>query len=359
MRTADLHCDTVFEILAGEDLGRGNPAGHVDIPRLRAGEVALQFFAMFLSSHSPPDEAFTRTNQYLDALEAEVARHPDHLALAETAADVEQAVAAGRIAVVRAVENGFAIEERLDRIEALRRRGVRYLTLTHSVNLPWAGSSGEQGPGLTAFGREVVSAMEDLGILVDVSHVSRTCFWDVVQVARKPFLASHSSAHALCPSARNLDDEQLRAVAGAGGVVGINFFPSFLDAGWMKAAEARTADLFARFQAIEGDPRNDPAARLVASRVITAEFQDRMADVRIPIDRIADHVLHMVEVMGDAHVAFGADLDGVPDLPGGMTGAEVYPRILDLLRARGLGEAALQRIAWGNVLRVLRSADAC
>lgn len=211
---ADLHCDTVLELQGGADIAN-NPEGHIDIPRLRQGGVGLQVFAAFVSSTLPADKAFAEANVLWDLMDGVCAAHPETFVKARTAQEVEGAVRAGKIAAVAAVENGHAIEGDLGKLEALARRGVRYMTLTHVRHLPWAASSGEAGDGpggLTAFGCEVVRAMNGLGVIVDLSHAHEKTFWDVARVAKLPFIASHSCAAALCPMPRNLEDDQIRSV---------------------------------------------------------------------------------------------------------------------------------------------------
>lgn len=353
---ADLHCDTALELEAGEDLA-SNPRGHVDLVRMREGGVGLQFFAAFLSPRVPAAHVWRRCCGLLDAVERNLARHGDAIEKVDSAAQVEDAWRRGRMAGILAVESGAAIEEDLGRLEILRRRGVRYMTLTHSGSLTWAGSSGDGGPGLTDFGRKVVACMEDLGILVDVSHVSDATFWDVARCARKPFIASHSNARSLCPAGRNLTDDMIRAVADSGGVVGVNLFPGFLEGPYLAALPTRTTEMFEEFSALEGEYPCDPVDRMARSRGVTDRFQARMADLKVPLERAADHLEHLLALGGEQAVGFGADLDGVPDLPAGMSGAEVYPALLEMLSKRGFSESTLAAVASGNVLRVLASLE--
>jgi membrane dipeptidase len=350
---ADLHCDTVMEIQAGVRLGAGNPLGHVDVPRMRAGGVGLQVFAAFVAQVTPFELAFRRAQEMLDAVESSVTQEGGALVLVHDKADLDRAQKEGRPGVMLAVENGHAIQKSLSKLIALHERGVRYLTLTHSGSLDWAGSSGDDsGRGLDDFGRKVVACMEEIGMLVDVSHVNEATFWDVARIARKPFIASHSNASALCPVARNLTDDQLRAVAASGGMVGINFFPGFLDPEHAALLEERVGDLFALYSTIEAGHEADPVARMEASREVTRTYQARMADSRVPLARVCEHIEHVTALVGDEAVGFGSDFDGVPDLPEGVTGCDVFPAILRMLEARGMPGRSLERIAWGNFERV-------
>lgn len=356
----DLHLDTVLELQAGADLAAGNPEGHVDLARMRAGGAGLLAFACYIPSVLPVGRAYPEAVALLEEVRRTCERLPADLARVGSAAEAEAAVAAGRVAILPAVENGHAIESDLAKLEDLRRRGARYMTLTHSRHLPWAASSGEEGSGpggLTAFGREVVRAMESLGMIVDLSHVHESTFWDVTRVARKPFVASHSCCGALCPLPRNLTDEQIRAIAGAGGMVGISFSPGFLDPRYFPRVGAGLVEMFRQLEAVERAHADDPARKQAEWHRMAREVRERMGPAEADAGTIAAHVRHVVDLVGDDHVGLGSDFDGFLDMPRDVPGCDAYPRILDALRAAGLGEESVRKIAWGNFLRVLRSAD--
>ncbi|HVP15080.1 MAG TPA: dipeptidase [Terriglobales bacterium] len=355
---ADLHLDTVLEIQAGADLGAGNAEGHVDLDRMRAGGAGLLAFAAYVPSVLPVGRAFPEAIALLDHVDRTCARFPTHLAKIGGAADAEAAVAAGKTGILPAVENGHAIESDLGKLEALRRRGARYLTLTHARHLPWAASSGEEGAGpggLTAFGREVVRAMESLGMIVDVSHVHETTFWDVTRVARKPFIASHSCCSALCPLPRNLTDDQIRAIAASGGMVGISFSPGFLDPRYFPRVGASLTEMFRELEAVERTFADDPARKQAEWHRMGRTVRERLGPAEANASSIAAHVRHVVDLVGDDSVGFGSDFDGFLDLPRDVPGCDAYPRILDALRAAGLGEESVRKIAWGNFVRVLKA----
>lgn len=357
----DLHCDTVLELQAGASLA-AHPDGHVDIERLRRGGVALQVFACFVPSLLPRERARPAADAMLDVLDAACRRHTDSVALVTDARGVEAAVASRRIAVLRAIENGHAIAGDLRNLERFRARGVRYMTLTHGRHLDWAASCGEDWSGdrgLTPFGEDVVREMNRLGVIVDVSHVHERTFWDVTRVATRPFIASHSNAAALCPVARNLTDDQLRALAASGGVVGINFFPGFLDPDYFTTVGTAMPNLFREVEEIEARHVDDPPRRQAAMREVSASIDERVGPPKATVETVVDHIAHVVSVIGDDHVAFGSDFDGVPrsQLPRGVPDCSAFPHILQRLAARGLAEASLRKIGWDNFLRVLRAND--
>jgi len=356
----DLHVDTVLEVQGGADLGAGHPEGHVDIPRLRAGGAGLMVFACFVPSILPAGRAFREATDLLGEIDRLCARFPDDLQKVETAADAEAARARGRVSVLPAVENGHAIASDLGKLEELRRRGARYLTLTHALHLEWAASSGGEGPGpggLTELGREVVREMERLGMIVDVSHVHESTFWDVVRIARKPFIASHSCAAALCPLARNLTDDQVKAVAASGGMVGVNFFPAFLDPGYMAEGDETLGRLFRELEHVERTYADDPARKVAEMHRSARAAREARGPANADVGTVAAHIRHMVDLVGADHVGIGSDFDGVPDLPRGAGDCAAYPGILDRLAAEGLGEDAVKKIAGANFLRVLAACD--
>jgi len=330
VKVADLHCDTVMRIQAGIDIGAGNPAGpsagpsagHVDIPRLRAGDVGLQAFASFVSPTTDPQRAFESAISMIESIEATCHANPDDLELVTDATGAEQIAADGRIGVLLTVENGHAINESISNLEELRQRGVRSMTLVHTKNTSWVASCAEdrcEFDGLSPFGEQVVDAMNDIGMIVDVSHAHESAFWKIANRMRKsgrPFIASHSNAWELCRMPRNLKDDQIREIADQGGVIGINFYPLFLD----------------------------PHYRDGAGVTVTSES-------------IVAHIDHIVKLVGGDHAAFGSDFDGIPSTPEDVTGSDAYPLILDLLRERSYSEISLEKIAWRNFIRVLRAHD--
>jgi membrane dipeptidase len=334
----DLHCDSVEFLSRGVDLRQENPEGHVDLPRLRRGAVGLQVFAAFVPSQT--EAAFSAASEMLDRIDEFAASDP-LLASVETAEDSIKAMARGKTGVLRSVENGLAIEDSLDNLEALRRRKVRIMTLVHDRDLSWAlsctGSRIGRGPGdsrggLSRFGEEVVAAMNSLGIIVDISHGAESTFWDALRVSKKPVIASHSCAHALCASPRNLKDDQIKALGDSGGLVGVCFFPVFLSEGYRRA-------LGSDF----GENRGNLAGI--------------MARHPVPFSAIADHIDYIVRLAGEDCVGIGSDFDGVFSLPLGVGGCDCYPLLAGELRRRGYTDERIGKIFNGNFLRVFREFD--
>ncbi|MDR2662056.1 MAG: dipeptidase [Treponema sp.] len=337
MRVIDLHCDSVYSLARGKDLRLRNQDCHVDLPRLKEGGVGCQVFAAFVPSSTKADGAFAFAGEKLDLIDAFARSAPEPekglpaLTPVETAADIRAAMAAGKTGILAAVENGLAIEDSLDKLERLRRRGVRILTLVHDEHHSWAASctgSGRPPAGLSSFGRLVIDAMNDLGILVDLSHASESAFWDALERSKKPVIASHSCCKSLCGASRNLSNDQLKALGEKGGLAGVNFYSAFL---------SETFRL-----AMERDPSTGEGSKAPEA----------------PFSLIADHIDHMVRIAGEDAVALGSDFDGIPSAPQGVTGCDMYPRLEAELLSRGYTARRIEKIFSGNFLRVLEAWEA-
>lgn len=307
---------------------------HTDLARIREGGLDAQFFSIWVGCSfyeaSVPGRARQQAIDMIEALLVQVRRHPDAIELAYTAADVERIVSQGRLAALMGLEGGHAIEEDLENLRRYYAQGVRYMTLTHNCSHGWAGSSSDtRGPGLSTFGGEVVRAMNRLGMIIDVSHVSDSTFWDVMEVTRAPIIASHSSARALADHPRNLTDEMLRAVAADGGVVMINFSTLYID-----------------------------AEKVSAWKVFSGwHWFTHPRGPETPLSMLIDHIDHVAHVAGIDHVGLGSDFDGVPTLPEGLKDVGDFPNITVELVRRGYSEEDIRKILGDNVLRVLDAAE--
>jgi membrane dipeptidase len=356
----DLHCDTPMLIMdEGFDLGQRHDYGQVDIPRLREGGVTGVFFSIYTSATAQePPESVKKALAIIEAVVKEVARHPEDLMPAVSASGIERAKQQNKIAILMGVEGGHMIDSNLDHLRNFHRLGARYMTLTHSADTPWAGSSGAKGApkGLTDFGREVVREMNRLGMMVDVSHVSDPAFFDAVETSAAPVIASHSSCRALANHARNLTDEMLQALAKNGGVAHINYYNAFLDDDYRQRSDALPKELSQQADAIRKQYADDARRRSTELRKIDQETIRLLG--RIPLSRLLDHFEHAVKVAGVDHVGLGSDFDGVNDqTPEGMEDISKIPNLIAGLQERGFSEADIQRILGGNTLRVMREVE--
>ena len=345
-----------MRLLAGYDFGKvdvaaDQPGLHTDIPRLRAGGVGAQFWSVYVPSTLQGDHAVSATLEQVDAVHAMVARYGDALALATTADGVERAWASRRIASLLGAEGGHSIDCSLGALRMLFALGVRYLTLTHNHNVPWADSATDAPAhgGLTRFGEEVVREMNRIGMLVDLSHVAPATMRAALDASEAPVIFSHSSARALCDVPRNVPDDVLERLAANDGVCMVAFVPTFVSpacAAWWAEARERLA--------AQGIPEDDFAA----GRQALAAIEAYLPRPEATIADVADHVEHVREVAGADHVGLGGDYDGVDRQPAGLEDVSGYPRLIAELLDRGWSDADLARLASGNALRVLRDAEA-
>lgn len=350
----DAHVDSIQKALdLGQDLAVAG-AGQLDLHRGRAGglgSVVLVCWCDPAYLDDPDCDAFERTRRLLASSHELAGRRPDALALVGNGEELAAARAAGRVAAIAGIEGGHSIRESLDDLRWFFDRGVRVMTLVWNNHLAWVrscqdGAGPEVPAGLSTFGREVVAEMNRLGMVVDLSHAGVQAFHDALDASSKPVIASHSGCRALHDHPRNLDDDQLRALARNGGVVGIVFHPGFLD------ADARAEETRVRatdgYRAIEDA---NETARFVAQ----GAYMQRVATPLSP-ERLVDHVVHAVEVCGVEHVGLGSDFDGIERGPAGLEDAGRYGTLFELLLRRGFGVDEVRAIAGGNMERVFAEA---
>jgi len=346
----DAHVDSLQRALdLGHDLGQ-ETAGHLDLVRGREGGLASVVLVCFVDpAYLDPKTGGPAQRAALLLREAHrlAARHPDQLALVGNGAELANAHAAGRIAGIPGIEGGHAIEESLERLRWFFERGLRVMTLVWNNHLSWIRScqdgAGEEIPeGLSDFGREVVLEMNRLGMVIDLSHAGVRSFYDVLETTGRPVIASHSGCRALHDHPRNLDDEQLRALARNGGVVGVVFHPGFLDAD-ARAEEVRLRKTEA-YRELGGENESEKFLR-------QGEFMSRNA-TPMSADRLADHVMHAIEVAGIDHVGLGSDFDGIERGPEHLEDASCYGYLIELLGNRGLSPKDVRAVLSGNLERV-------
>jgi membrane dipeptidase len=332
------------------DLRQHTP-GHTDFERLKAGGVGGQFWSVFVPAEEPSIGYAKTQLEQIDIARRVIARYPDRLQLALTAADVERAMKHGKVASLLGMEGGHVLENSLGALRAYYDLGARYLTLTHGTTLDWADAAGDppRHGGLTRFGEEVVREMNRLGMLVDLSHVTPETMEDALRVAEAPVIFSHSSARALCDHVRDVPDDVLQRLPGNGGVVMVTFVASFISDDLAKVSAPLWAEAKAKLAGVK-----DPAVR----RQVNEEFNARLPPIKVTIAQVADHIEHVVKVAGVDHVGLGGDFDGNDRWPEGLEDVSGYPRLFAELVRRGWSDRDLRKLAQGNVLRVLRSAEA-
>jgi membrane dipeptidase len=324
-----------------------------DIPRLKKGHVGAQFWSVWITADNLGPRAVEMTLEEIDIVKRFVAANPGSFEMAGTAADIRRISKAGKIASLMGVEGGHQIDGRLSVLRRYHDLGVRYMTLTHTNSLPWADASTDdpRSGGLSAFGRQVVAEMNRIGMIVDISHVSDATMAAVLGVTKAPVIASHSSARALDDAPRNISDELLAKIGANGGVVMVNFYPSFTSQAWRDWDKARSDYAKSIGAAAKPYGANAPAPMVAWDK----------AHPQPPVtsSTIADHVEHIARVAGKASVGLGSDYDGINGTsPTDMTGVDGYPALFIELARRGWTDAELAGLAQGNVLRVMERAEA-
>ncbi len=353
----DLHSDTPMRMRRGFDFAVRDTSGHMDIPRLQEGGIDLQVLACFVSTDMPAEECRPRVDEMIDSIEAQVGRNQDKIEICRTAAEAENIICEGKIAAFIGIENGVAIHNDIDNLLHFYDRGVRYLTLTHTASSDWCISSADTNPafhGLTAFGKEVVGKMNEIGMIIDLSHAHTSAVEEVLKITTDPVIASHSCVHAICPHDRNLTDDQIMAIAKNGGVIGINFYNGYLSPG---GEYGRIADSLWGLHRTEIDSirelyQEDREKRREAIGPIYKAVNKELANIDIDVGTVVDHIDHIVKLVGPDYVGLGSDFDGIPTLPNGLKDCSLVPNITKELMARGYSQLDIEKILGLNFMRV-------
>jgi membrane dipeptidase len=352
MLIVDGHCDAPFRLHRnGVSFSDPDPTAQIDLRSMQEGGIGASFFAAYVPGYWVPHGAAGFAHRLIDLIEKQVDAH-EELGLARSAAEIEALREEGRIAILIGVEGGHAIEDSLEILEQLYDRGARYLTLTHVNHNNWADTSTlpPKHGGLTRFGRTVVERMNELGMLVDISHVSDATFYDALEVSSVPIIASHSSCRALAAHPRNLTDQMLRDLADGEGICMINFFSGFI----LEEAARRLRELPRSNDGMTGpDGAPDDAAHW-------DDFLRRYGELDAPrgtIDNVVDHFVHAAYVAGVEVLGVGSDFDGVAALPEGLEDATGIPLLAERLLDRGFSREEVETIFGGNFMRVMRQVE--
>jgi len=355
----DGHCDSPYRMLRHNvHLDEHDPEAQLDLQTLEESGVTASFFAAYVPPYYAGRGAAAFCYRVIDLIGEEVKRCQKRLRFSTDTQGIRRAKAEGKVAIMIGIEGGHAIEDSLNVLRDFYRLGARYMTLTHVNTNNWCDSSGDGGRhgGLTDFGREVVRTMNDMGMIVDISHVADKAFYHVLETTRVPVVATHSSCRSICPHPRNLTDAMLRDLAKNGGVCMINFFSAFINP---KVAEVvMHAQRRARQDGGKGgggteelpDDRTDWDSYL--------EWFNALGCPRATLEDVVDHIVHAAEVAGVDHVGIGSDFDGVPALPDGLQTVASLPQITERLIARGFSDEDVAKILGGNFMRAFEAIEA-
>ncbi len=353
MFVLDTHVDTPSVLLEGIDIGKKQKYGHVDFPRMKEGGVDGAFFAIYIPKELDQPRAAEHAVRLISEVYDAVDRNSGQAALARSASDAYENQSKGLVSVFMGMENGTPIGDDLKLLRFFHRMGVRYLTLCHNADNLICDSAASTSPrwgGLSPFGREVVGEMNRLGMLVDLSHASDRTFYDVLEVSERPVVATHSCCRSICRHRRNLSDRMIKDMASCGGVIQVNFYPYFLLDDW---AAPELDALIAEYEKWQGAYRHDlkDEVALEKYRMISDELKDYPS---VSYRKIADHVDHIVSLVGPEHVGLGSDFDGIEIAPEGMRDISQFHLILQELESRGYGSSDLEKIAGANFLNLLK-----
>lgn len=340
---------------------------HSDLARMRQGGVDVQVFSIFCGPEQQQPYAFA--NQEIDSVYEWARRAPRRMTIVKTPAELDRAVKEKSLATMLGVEGGHMIEDKIKNLDALYIRGARYMTLTWNNSTSWATSAADETApskspptgetsgdtikrkGLTDFGKKIVERMNELGMIVDVSHVGEQTFWDAIKTTSKPVIASHSNAWSLCPHRRNLKDDQIKAIAKNGGVIHLNFFAGFLDSSYQRKAEAFVVRHKNEIDSLvkTGVQQN------YAGFIIAEKYPEEVSANRPPLSLLMDHLDYIVNLAGVDHVGLGSDFDGIEAGPKELNGVQDFPLITKALLERGYHKKEIRKILGGNFLRVFKA----
>jgi membrane dipeptidase len=348
----DTHVDVPYRLYRKwEDISRRTKSGDFDLERARTGGLDAPFMSIYVPSEREGRGAKQLADTLIDLVERVVTTWPDKFALARTPAAVESNFRKGLTSLPMGMENGSPIEGDLANVGYFHSRGIRYITLTHGRDNHISDSSYDTTHtwgGLSPFGRSVVREMNRVGIMVDISHVTDDAFYDVLEVTRAPLIASHSSCRAFTPGfERNMSDSMIVALAGGGGVIMINFGSSFLNGEYQQKEQVAWREVREHLRSRRLRFQDQEAQQYIA------KYRKEHPMPHLTVAAVADHVDHVVRLVGIDHVGIGSDFDGVGDsLPEGLKDVSGYPNLIEELLKRGYAEGDIEKICSGNIMRV-------
>ena len=337
---------------------------HTDLNRMFQGGLDVQVFSIFCDGKQ--ENPYQFANREIDTLYAWVNRNPDRMMIVKTPAELKTAIQQKKLASMMGMEGGHMIEDDLNKLDQLSKRGVRYMTLTWNNNNSWATSaeyesgsqrvngkidSTSQKKGLSDFGKKVIKRMNELGMMVDVSHIGEHTFWDVMNITTKPILASHSNAYSLAPVYRNLKDDQIKAIAKNGGVIQLNFYAAFLDSSVGSKLNAIKRKQSAEKKALIEAGKTEKTE----STAFAKKYEKQTEALQVPFRLLFDHMEYIIKLAGVDHVGLGGDFDGISVTPVGLTDVTKYPLITEELVKRGYSKEDIYKIMGGNFIRVFEA----
>ncbi len=331
-----------------------------DLQRFAKAGIDVQVFSIWCDGKK--EHPYNYAKRQIDTLYATAKRNPGKITIVKNSKELLKAVKEKKLAAMIGVEGGHMIENDINNLDTLYKMGARYLTLTWNNSTPWATSAMEethdsllrQPKGLSDLGKQIVHRMNELGMMVDLSHVGERTFWDAIATTTKPVLVSHSCVYNLCPVFRNLKDDQIKAVGKNGGVIDINFYSAFLDSNYTKREAAFL---------LKHEKEKDSLFRLnedkdAALDILFKKYKNEFHSIRPPLSMIMDHLDYIVKLIGVDHVGMGSDFDGINSSPRQLEDVTGYPLITKALFERGYNKKDIYKILGGNFIRLLKANEA-
>lgn len=355
---ADTHNDILMKAVDGGFVFDNDLTGktHSDLARWKQGGLDVQVFSVFCDGEKK--NPYQYANIQMDSLDAIVTRNPGKIVKVANTASLLKAVKQHKIAAMFGVEGGHMMENDLNKLDVLYQRGARYMTLTWNNSTPWATSAFDETfnkdlthRGLTEFGKQVVQRMNQLGMIVDISHVGEQTFWDVINTTTKPVMASHSSVYTLCHHQRNLKDDQIKAMAKNGGVIQVNFNPGFIDSSFDK----KENDFFQRHITEKDSLIKSGIDDWNMQNYLYQKYKDEANAIRPPFSALIQHIEYIIKLVGVDYVGLGSDFDGITITPQHLDDVTSYPLITKALADKGYSKQDIIKILGGNFLRVLKA----
>ncbi|MBI5020613.1 MAG: membrane dipeptidase [Ignavibacteriales bacterium] len=355
----DTHNDVVGRVMDGEDISVKTNAGHSDLPRFLEGGVDAQIFSIFVSPGKPKKEYYSIANRQIDSIDNFVRKNEGRVVLGRSVNEIRNQVSVGEFVVMLGIEGGHAIQDDITKLDHFYKRGVRYMTLTWNNSTTWATSARDENKvggkrkkkGLSKLGTQIVKHMNEIGMIIDISHAGEKTFWDVIDLTTKPIIASHSSVYSICPNGRNLKNEQIRAIAKNGGVICVNFAPFFIDSGFAANEKLMLKNNKRRVEEFRTQQKADIKLK---DKTVLQLLEKEYSEILPSVKKLVDHIDYIAKLVGVDYVGLGSDYDGIQVAPLGMEDVTCYPKITEELVRRGYSESDIKKILGENFLRVLK-----
>ncbi len=332
---------------------------HSDLNRMKKGGVDVQVFSIFCDENYGMGTAFAFANREIDSLYAVVERNPNKMMIVKNSSDLDLAVKSKKLGSMLGIEGGHMIEDRIDYLDSLYKRGGRYMTLTWNNSTSWASSAADERAGkdlghpygLNELGEKIVKHMNELGMIVDISHVGEKTFYDALRITTKPVIASHSCTYTLCPVPRNMTDDQIRMIKKNNGTIQLNFYSGFVDS----AFRQKNNNFIAKHQQEKDSILKTNPSDFYANLFIHEKYKEEMDNVRPSLTLLIDHLDHIVKLIGVDHVGIGSDFDGINSSPRELNDVTNMPLLTKELLKRGYNKEDIYKILGGNFIRVFKA----